>query len=210
MLDDVDGGFEGRVGEHEPPSRVADALHEAGHVAFAVVAIFERTTLVAELERSEEHHPRLSRRGKQMADRPLRTGELGKAQHALFRANAAVEGWVGHIVQQAGLLAAHLDHPAIIFAGRRSDPPDSNVRPKERPLAFQRKPLAGGFDLADRLHPGGAPFAQPLPIMFGGDRAPIGRGGRGDRDRFLTAGRTGRKQDERAKRRCDKLHGLRP
>ena len=151
-LDHVERGFEGGVGESEPPAALADPLEQADHVALAVVAVAQHALLVAELEGAEEDEAPVAV-GEQPADRPLRAGQLDEVHRPGAGRDPAVEAGIGDIIEQALALAADLEHPAAIVAGRRRDALQRRVGIEQDAFA-PRSP-------ADGRRP--APWRAPAP-----------------------------------------------
>src|SRR6478735_10133323 len=100
QFNDVDRRFIFGIGKQEPPTAVADPLDPAGEVAVGIMAILHGALLVAEHERAEENLAHRVGREKQ-SDMPLRSAKLGQALQVLFLLDAAVEGRIGNIIEQA-------------------------------------------------------------------------------------------------------------
>ena len=122
-----------------------------------------RPRLVAEHQRAEEH---LAQRiaGKDRADLPLRSRQLGEVlKHALL-ADAAVEEGIGDVVQQPGDLRAELDDPAAIVAVRDRAAAKRRIGIEQDAFARDVRRMARRPRGAQGIDEGRAPFAQPLAI----------------------------------------------
>ena len=108
--------------------------------------------------------------GKDQPDLALRAGQLGEALQVALLPDAAGEGGIGDIVEQARRLGAELDHPAAIVAV--GDRPAA-----ERRVGLEQRALARdlGAHGPPRARPRSAstkalaPVAQPLAVVLGGD-----------------------------------------
>src|SRR3954451_16138045 len=102
-----------RLRHDYPPSAWPDPLNIAGDVAHLVLAILQRSGLIAEDQSSQEDLPyRIA--GKDQSDHALRPAELVEPLKPALGLHPAIEGGIGDIGQIPVALGADLDDSAAI------------------------------------------------------------------------------------------------